>query len=104
MFESGLPPDLNADLRAAAPDPRLWRACAPRPTPWWAMLPAAKRPARLMMKHCKFWSNGATGIALAVSAAAMPGRRTLPMTAEEAARNRFMLIYLQGLGFSPKRS
>ena len=81
MFESGLPPDLNAELRAAGD-----RAFA-----------VLRPPALMMSLHV--WSM-AHGIA-SLFARGDAGRRTLPMTAEELLES-IMLIYLQGLGFPQK--
>ena len=85
MFESGLPPDLNPDLRAAA-DALV------------ALLPASRRPPALMMS-LHVWAM-AHGIA-SLFGRGDAGRRALPMTAEELLESQ-MLIYLQGLGFPQK--
>ena len=94
MFESGLPPDLNADLRAAAD--RAFAVLRTAADALVALLPAAKRPPALMMS-LHVWAM-AHGIA-SLFGRGDAGRRTLPMTAEELLESQ-MLIYLQGLGFS----
>ena len=97
MFESGLPPDLNPELRAASDRAfGVLRAAAEQLV---AMLPAGKRPPALMMS-LHVWSM-AHGIA-SLFGRGDSGRRTLPMTAEELLESE-MLIYLQGLGF-PKNA
>ena len=78
MFESGLPPDLNADLRAAAD--RAFGVLRTAANSLVAMLPATKRPPALMMS-LHVWSM-AHGIA-SLFGRGDAGRRTLPMTAEE---------------------
>jgi AcrR family transcriptional regulator len=96
MFESGLPPDLNADLRAAAD--RAFSVLRTAADALVAMLPASKRPPALMMS-LHVWAM-AHGIA-SLFGRGDAGRRTLPMTAEELLESQ-MLIYLQGLGFPQK--
>jgi AcrR family transcriptional regulator len=93
MFESGLPPDLNADLRAAGDKAfAVLRIAAETLV---ALLPAGKRPPALMMS-LHVWSM-AHGIA-SLFGRGDSGRRALPMSAEELLESE-MLIYLQGLGF-----
>jgi AcrR family transcriptional regulator len=97
MFESGLPPDLNPELRAASDRAfGVLRAAAEQLV---GLLPAGKRPPALMMS-LHVWSM-AHGIA-SLFGRGDSGRRTLPMTAEELLESE-MLIYLQGLGF-PKNA
>jgi AcrR family transcriptional regulator len=96
MFESGLPPDLNADLRAAAD--RAFGVLRGAAEALVALLPAGKRPPALMMS-LHVWAV-AHGIA-SLFGRGDAGRRSLPMTAEELLESQ-MLIYLQGLGFPQK--
>ncbi len=93
MFESGLPPDLSPDLRAAAD--RAFGVLRTAADALVTQLPAGKRPPALMMS-LHIWSM-AHGIA-SLFGRGDAGRRTLPMTAEELLESE-MLIYLQGLGF-----
>jgi hypothetical protein len=96
MFESGLPPDLNPELRAAGDRAfAVLRGAAETLT---ASLPAGKRPPAMMMS-LHVWSM-AHGIA-SLFGRGDAGRRALPMTAEELLESE-MLIYLQGLGFPQK--
>jgi len=96
MFESGLPPDLNPELRAAADRAfGVLRAAAEQLV---GLMPAGKRPPALMMS-LHVWSM-AHGIA-SLFGRGDSGRRTLPMTAEELLESE-MLVYLQGLGFPEK--
>ena len=96
MFESGLPPDLNAELRAAGD--RAFGVLRGAAETLAAMLPAAKRPPALMMS-LHVWAM-AHGIA-SLFGRGDAGRRALPMSAEELLESA-MLIYLQGLGFPEK--
>src|SRR5262249_30043668 len=96
MFESGLPPDLNADLRSAGD--RAFAVLRTAADTLVALLPAGKRPPARMMR-LDVWSMG-DGIA-SLLGRGEAGRRTLPMTAEELLESE-MLIYLQGLGFPQK--
>ncbi len=96
MFESGLPPDVNAELRAASD--RAFAVLRTAAEQLGALLPAARRPPALMMS-LHTWSL-AHGIA-SLFGRGDAGRRTLPMTAEELLESA-MLIYLQGLGFPQK--
>jgi WHG domain-containing protein len=97
MFESGLPPDLSPELRAASDRAfGVLRAAAEQLV---GLLPTGKRPPSLMMS-LHVWSM-AHGIA-SLFGRGDSGRRTLPMTAEELLESE-MLIYLQGLGF-PKNA
>src|SRR5215216_1538061 len=86
MFESGLPPDLNTDLRAAAD-----RA--------FGVLRGAAEALVALMLSLHVWAM-AHGIA-SLFGRGDAGRRSLPMTAEELLESQ-MLIYLQGLGFPQK--
>ena len=96
MFELGLPPDLNADLRAAAD--RAFAVLRTAADALVALLPGGKRPPALMMS-LHVWAM-AHGIA-SLFGRGDAGRRSLPMTAEELLELQ-MLIYLQGLGFPQK--
>jgi AcrR family transcriptional regulator len=96
MFESGLPPDLSPELRAAAD--RAFGVLRTAAEQLVGLLPASKRPPALMMS-LHVWSM-AHGIA-SLFGRGDSGRRTLPMTAEELLESE-MLIYLQGLGFPGK--
>jgi AcrR family transcriptional regulator len=96
MFESGLSPNLNPELRAAAD--RAFAVLRTAADALVALLPAGKRPPALMMS-LHVWAM-AHGIA-SLFGRGDAGRRTLPMTAEELLESS-MLIYLQGLGFPQK--
>ena len=96
MFESGLPPDLSPDLRASSD--RAFAVLRVAADGVVTLLPAGKRPPALMMS-LHIWSM-AHGIA-SLFGRGDSGRRALPMTAEALLESE-MLIYLQGLGFSPK--
>ena len=93
MFESGLPPDLNPELRAASE--RAFGVLRGAADQLCTLLPAGQRPPALMMS-LHIWSLS-HGIA-SLFARGDAGRRTLPMTAEELLESA-LLIYLQGLGF-----
>jgi len=96
MFESGLPPDLNAELRAAGD--RAFAVLRRAAETLVGELPAGKRPPALMMS-LHVWAM-AHGIA-SLFGRGDAGRRSLPMTPEELLESQ-MLIYLQGLGFPQK--
>ena len=97
MFESGISPDVNPDLRAASERAfAVLRAAADQLV---VLLPAAGRPPALMMS-LHIWSM-AHGIA-SLFGRGDSGRRPLPMTAEELLESE-VLIYLQGLGFPASR-
>ncbi|MBS0539366.1 MAG: TetR/AcrR family transcriptional regulator [Proteobacteria bacterium] len=96
MFESGLPPDANPDLRAAGD--RAFGVLRVAADQLAALLPAGKRPPGLMMS-LHIWSM-AHGIA-SLFGRGDAGRRSLPMTADELLESA-MLVYLQGLGFQQK--
>jgi AcrR family transcriptional regulator len=96
MFESGLPPDLNADLRVAGD--KAFGVLRTAAEALVGLLPAGRRPPALMMS-LHVWSM-AHGIA-SLFGRGDSGRRSLPMTAEELLESE-MLIYLQGLGFPQK--
>ena len=96
MFESGLPPDLNVELRAAGD--RAFGVLRAAAETLVGLLPAGKRPPALMMSlHVWSLSHGIASLFGRGDA----GRRSLPMTAEELLESA-MLIYLQGLGFPQK--
>ncbi len=96
MFEAGLPPDANPEMRATSDRAfGILRTAAEQLT---ALLPAGTRPPALMMSlHVWSLSHGIASLFGRGDA----GRRTLPMTAEELLESA-MLIYLQGLGFPQK--
>ena len=96
MFESGLPPDLSPDLRAASD--RAFGVLRAAADVLVTLLPAGKRPPALMMSlHIWSMSHGIASLFGRGDA----GRRPLPMTAEELLESE-VLIYLQGLGFPQK--
>jgi AcrR family transcriptional regulator len=96
MFESGLSPNVNNELRAASD--RAFGVLRTGADALVGLLPAGKRPPALMMS-LHVWAM-AHGIA-SLFGRGDAGRRTLPMTAEELLESA-MLIYLQGLGFPQK--
>jgi AcrR family transcriptional regulator len=96
MFESGLPPDLNTELRAAGD--RAFAVLRAAADALVDKLPPKGRPPALMMS-LHLWSM-AHGVA-SLFGRGDSGRRTLPMTADELLESA-MLIYLQGLGFPTK--
>ena len=96
MFESGLPPDLNPELRAAGD--RAFAVLRGAAETLAGSLPVDRRPPAMMMS-LHVWSM-AHGIA-SLFGRGDSGRRPLPMTAEELLESE-MLIYLQGLGFPQK--
>src|ERR1700738_4365589 len=78
MFESGLPPDANAELRAAGD--RAFGVLRGAADALSAMLPAGKRPPALMMSlHVWSLSHGIASLFGRGDA----GRRALPLTGEE---------------------
>ena len=96
MFESGLPPDLSPDRRAASD--RAFGVLRAAADVLVTLLPAGKRPPALMMSlHIWSMSHGIASLFGRGDA----GRRPLPMTAEELLESE-VLIYLQGLGFPQK--
>ena len=96
MFESGRPPDLSPDLRAASD--RAFGVLRAAADVLVTLLPAGKRPPALMMSlHIWSMSHGIASLFGRGDA----GRRPLPMTAEELLESE-VLIYLQGLGFPQK--
>ncbi|MBV8391900.1 MAG: TetR/AcrR family transcriptional regulator [Alphaproteobacteria bacterium] len=96
MFESGLPPDLDPELRAAGD--RAFGVLRTAAEALVQILPAKGRPPAMMMS-LHLWSV-AHGIA-SLFGRGDSGRRSLPMTADELLESA-MLIYLQGLGFPAK--
>jgi AcrR family transcriptional regulator len=96
MFESGLSPNVNPELRAAGD--RAFAILRTAAETLCALLPANRRPPALMMS-LHVWSL-AHGIA-SLFGRGDAGRRTLPMSAEELLESA-MLVYLQGLGFPEK--
>ena len=96
MFESGLPPDLSPELRAAGD--RAFGVLRGAAETLVAALPSDKRPPALMMSlHVWSLSHGIASLFGRGDA----GRRSLPMTADELLESA-MLIYLQGLGLPQK--
>ena len=97
MFESGLPPDLNPEMRVAGE--KAFAVLRTAAETLVSMLPAGTtRPPALMMS-LHVWAM-AHGIA-SLFGRGDAGRRALPMSAEELLESA-MLIYLQGLGFPAK--
>ena len=96
MFESGLPPDLSPELRAAAD--KAFSVLRTAAETLVSQLPAGRRPPAMMMS-LHVWSM-AHGIA-SLFGRGDSGRRSLPMSAEELLESE-ILIYLQGLGFPQK--
>jgi len=96
MFESGLPPDINPELKAASD--RAFGVLRTAADTLVARLPQDSRPPALMMS-LHVWGM-AHGIA-SLFGRGDSGRRPLPMSAEELLESA-MLIYLQGLGFPQK--
>lgn len=93
MFESGLAPDADAELRAASD--RAFAVLRGATERLITLLPAGQRPPALMMS-LHIWSLS-HGIA-ALFGRGDAGRRKLPMTPEELLEAA-ILVYLQGLGF-----
>ena len=94
MFEAGVSLDADPQLREAADAAfAILRKASETLT---AHLPADKRPPALMMS-LHIWAM-THGIASLFSRGD-PGRRTLPMTAEELLEAGF-LVYLRGLGLA----
>ena len=92
MFESGLPPDLNADLRAAAD--RAFGVLRGAAEALVALLPAGKRPPALMMSlHVWAMAHGIASLFGRGDAA----RRAVPMSPEDLLEAA-VLVYLRGLG------
>ena len=94
MFEAGVSLDADPKLREAADAAfATLRRAAETLT---AHLPADKRPPALMMSlHIWAMTHGIASL----FARGDPGRRTLPMTAEELLEAGF-LVYLRGLGLA----
>jgi AcrR family transcriptional regulator len=92
MFEAGVPPDTNPELRAAGD--RAFAVLRNAAEALTATLPAGSRPPALMMA-LHIWSM-AHGIA-ALFGRGDNARRPLPMTPEELLEAG-VLVYLQGLG------
>jgi AcrR family transcriptional regulator len=92
MFEAGIAHDTSPELRAAGDGAfAALRTAAERLA---ALVPGPQRPPALMMA-LHIWST-THGIA-SLFARGDPGRRTLPMSAEELLEAA-LLIYLRGLG------
>jgi len=92
MFEAGIPPDLNSDLRDAGE--RAFAVLRSATEQLIANMPAERRPPALMMAlHVWALSHGVASLFGRGDAA----HRTLPMSAEELLEAG-VLIYLQGLG------
>ncbi len=97
MFESGLPPDASAELRAAGD--RAFNVLKTAAEAICALLPREGRPPALMM-GLHFWAM-AHGIA-SLFGRGDQARRKMPMTPEELLEAG-VLVYLQGLGLGPRR-
>jgi AcrR family transcriptional regulator len=95
MFEAGLPPDLDADLRQAAD--RAFAVLRAASEALAERLPADRRPPALMMSlHIWALTHGIASL----FGRGDRGRRKLPMSASELLEAA-ILIYLQGLGLEP---
>jgi AcrR family transcriptional regulator len=97
MFESGLPPDANAELREAGE--RAFAVLRTAAETLSSRLPKEGRPPALMMA-VHFWAM-AHGIA-SLFGRGDAARRKLPMSPEELLEAG-VLIYLQGLGLGRDR-
>jgi AcrR family transcriptional regulator len=95
MFESGLPPDVTPELRAASD--RAFGVLRSAADAICAKLPAGKRPPALMVS-LHVWAL-AHGIA-SLFGRGDRGRRNVPIPAEELLEAA-VLIYLQGVGLAP---
>lgn len=93
MFEAGVPPDADPDLRAASD--RAFGVLREAAESLCLLLPAARRPPALMMS-LHIWSI-AHGIA-SLFGRGDAGRRKLPMSPQDLLEAA-VLVYLQGLGF-----
>jgi AcrR family transcriptional regulator len=95
MFEAGVAPDSDPDLRAASESAfAVLRAAAEKLV---ALLPAAGRPPALMVAlHVWSMTHGIASLFGRGDAA----RRTLPMPPEELLEAA-VLVYLRGLGVGP---
>lgn len=94
MFEAGVALDSDPQLRAAAD--RAFATLRRAAEALSAHLPADKRPPALMMSlHIWAMTHGIASL----FARGDPGRRSLPMTAEELLEAGF-LVYLRGLGLA----
>jgi AcrR family transcriptional regulator len=93
MFEAGVPPDADAELRAASD--RAFGVLREASEALCQSLPARRRPPALMMS-LHIWSI-AHGIA-SLFGRGDAGRRKLPMSPQELLEAA-VLVYLQGLGF-----
>ena len=95
MFEAGVAPDSDPDLRAASESAfAVLRAAAEKLV---ALLPAAGRPPALMVAlHVWSMKHGIASLFGRGDAA----RRTLPMPPEELLEAA-VLVYLRGLGVVP---
>ena len=96
MFEAGLPPNLNAELRTAGD--RAFGVLRTAADALVALLPSGKRPPALMMS-LHVWSM-AHGIA-SLFGRGDAARRALPMSPEELLEAG-VLVYLRGLGVMQK--
>jgi AcrR family transcriptional regulator len=94
MFEAGLPPNLNTELRSAGD--RAFAVLRTAADALTALLPAGKRPPALMMS-LHVWAM-AHGIA-SLFGRGDAGRRKAPMSPEELLEAG-VLLYLQGLGLA----
>jgi AcrR family transcriptional regulator len=95
MFESGIAPDTNPDLRAAGD--RAFNVLRGAAEKVCAQIPPRDRPPALMLAlHIWSLSHGIASLFGRGDAA----RRTLPMSPEELLEAG-VLVYLRGLGLSP---
>jgi len=94
MFEAGIPPEANPELREAGERAfAVLRTAAERLV---ATMPAQKRPPVLMMAlHIWAMSHGIASLFVRTD----PSRRKLPMSPEDLLEAG-LLVYLQGLGLA----
>jgi AcrR family transcriptional regulator len=98
MFEAGIPPDSDAELREAGE--RAFGVLRGATETIVATMPAARRPPVLMMAvHIWALSHGIASLFGRGDAA----RRSLPMSPEELLEAA-VLVYLRGLGLSETRA
>jgi hypothetical protein len=97
MFEAGIPPGINAELREAGD--RAFAVLRGAAEKLCAQLPAPGRPPALMVAlHIWAMSHGIAALFGRGDAA----RRTLPMSADELLEAE-VLVYLRGLGLPSGR-
>jgi len=98
MFEAGIPPDADPELRAGGD--RAFGVLREAAEKLCERLPKERRPPPLMV-GLHIWAL-AHGIA-SLFARGDSGRRTVPMSAEDLLEAA-VLIYLQGLGLIPSQA